>query len=89
MILVVAVVVVAWIAHAAGECNIKVLSECEDLCDPGLSSNFVQAVLFKGPLANFGCLPSNVQVRLVIHVTQMKIGMHQTSSLNTECHQQI
>jgi hypothetical protein len=72
MVLAVTVVVTAWFACATGECNIKVLSECEDLCDPGLSSNFVQAVLFNGPLADFGCLPSNVQVHHVSHVTIIK-----------------
>lgn len=53
----------AMLAYGA-ECNLKVIAECSDLCDPGLDETYVQAVIHSGPIAEFACVPPHLQVTL-------------------------
>lgn len=43
-------------------CEVKQLTDCDDLCDVALGDPIVQEVRFAGVLASFGCVPKHVQV---------------------------
>jgi hypothetical protein len=47
---------VLWVTSVQGDCRIRLVTDCDDLCSVSLQSPRVQVVRFLGRVASFGCV---------------------------------